>query len=594
MPAPRLPRSGTAQALLCAALWLGTLPVQAADAQRQRPEMLWVTVQAAARPDAQLLRLQLDADGARAWLREQGQIRVYAVDPVSATLLGPVHSPGRRLAQWWAGAPVAVPAGLLVLLYAVFCWGWVRRTGPASVDEDQALWVLHASQTGTALALAQRSAEQLRAAGLAVRLAALAELSPAQLAGLPRALFVVSTCGDGEAPDDARVFERRHLARAARLPQLHYGLLALGDRRYARFCAFGQRLQGWLDGAGAHALFPALQVDAGDPAVLRRWHTQLEALGAAPAANQEVSSPAWEPWTLAARRLANPGSAGGPCYLLDLLPQAGSLTQWSAGDLVDIQPEQAPQRVADWLHAAGLDAEQRLADGRPLRAHLARSELPPVVAGLQAEAVAAQLQPLTARCYSIASLPADGGLHLLVRLEQDAQGRLGLGSSWLCRHAQLGQPLALRVRANPGFHPPADSTLPLLLIGNGTGLAGLRAHWRHRAAQRGAPIWLIAGERNAAHDDLYADELAELQAQGVLDRLDRAWSRDAGQLRYVQDCLLAQAQRLRSWMARGAVIHVCGSASGMAPAVDAVLTQVLGSETLALLAQQGRYRRDVY
>ena len=106
--------------------------------------------------------------------------------------------------------------------------------------------------------------------------------------------------------------------------------------------------------------------------------------------------------------------------------------------------------------------------------------------------------------------------------------------------------------------------------------------------------WLLFGERTAAHDSFYDAELQAWQASGVLKRLDRAFSRDAGDGRYVQALVAEQADEVAAWVERGAAIHVCGSLEGMAPGVHAALEAALGADQLVALTEGGRYRRDVY
>src|SRR5690606_40688951 len=111
------------------------------------------------------------------------------------------------------------------------------------------------SQTGQAEQYADRTAAQLRGAGLDVRELPLAELSAEALASARRILFLVSTTGEGDAPDNAGAFMRRVMAAERPLPDLRYGLLALGDSDYDNFCAFGRRLDHWLQHQGAQPLF---------------------------------------------------------------------------------------------------------------------------------------------------------------------------------------------------------------------------------------------------------------------------------------------------------------------------------------------------
>jgi sulfite reductase (NADPH) flavoprotein alpha-component len=134
----------------------------------------------------------------------------------------------------------------------------------------------------------------------------------------------------------------------------------------------------------------------------------------------------------------------------------------------------------------------------------------------------------------------------------------------------------------------------MILVGNGTGLAGLRAHIRRRVALGHKRNWLIFGERNAASDALYADELQAWLERGELERLDLVFSRDQSARRYVQHQLEEAADEVRVWIARGATIYVCGSLNGMASAVTETLVAILGEDGFEKLTQNGGYRRDVY
>ncbi|PXA99735.1 sulfite reductase subunit alpha, partial [Nostoc sp. 3335mG] len=185
-------------------------------------------------------------------------------------------------------------------------------------------------------------------------------------------------------------------------------------------------------------------------------------------------------------------------------------------------------------------------------------------------------------------------VELIVRRCRAADGFDGLGSGWLTGGAPVGGVVQARVRANPSFHPPADPATPLILIGNGTGLAGLLAHVRHRAAIGGGAVSLYWGERHPAHDDYHAAERATLTASGVLARSATAWSRTDGGARYVQDAVVADRDAVAAAVASGASIYVCGSMQGMAPAVHAALTGIVGETMIEAMLENGRYRRDIY
>lgn len=497
--------------------------------------------------------------------------------------------------------PWLQPSRELSALLAVLAWlgvclhGWRQwRAGRDDTRPGDGLPVAYASQGGQARAIAERSAAQLRDAGLPARALPLEALDLRRLAQPARLLLVASTYGDGEAPDHAARFERRLLGERPDLRALEYAVLGLGDRQYAHFCAFAQRLDRRLRELGATPLFDRLEADRADPAVLRRWQQQLGRLAGDTRFDdwQEVD---YQPWTLIRRQCLNPGSQGAPVFHLHLAPN-DSAADWRAGDIAEVGPCLPAERVAVLLERLGLDGGEFQADGRPLAWHLARRQLPEdarELTGLSAAELLERLPRLPHREYSIASLPGDGRLELLVRQMRHPDGRLGLGSGWLCHHAAPGATIDLRVRANPGFRLPADGG-PLILIGNGTGLASLRAHLRERERLGRHGHWLLYGERNAAHDRFFAEELETWRRDGHLARLDLAFSRDQAAPVYVQHLLREAADELRAWLARGASLLVCGSLQGMGREVDALLHGLLGGAEVEHLREAGRYRRDLY
>ena len=441
----------------------------------------------------------------------------------------------------WLLASVAV---LMWLALCVGMWLAARRPKRASGAPD-AIFVAVASQTGFGEALGRMTVEALEKGGLAASLVPVGDLELTALAGR-RVLFVASTTGEGDPPDEASGFVRRLGASGLDLKGLTYGVLALGDRSYDHYCAFGAALDATLAERGAERLFDRVEVDNGDAGDIRHWQHNLNQLTGATDA-PDWTPPAYEAWTLTGRELANPGSPGGEAWMLWLKPPAGVTADWRAGDIAEVGPPSAP--------------------GAPPHAH---------------------------REYSIASVPGEGGLRLLVRLMTTPEGAPGVASGWLCGTAAVGDVIPLRVRPNRAFHGPAPAT-PVILIGNGTGLAGLRAHLAERAAVGASGgAWLMFGERTAAHDAFHDADLQGWLTSGVLTRLDRCFSRDAGDGRYVQALVEAHAAEVRDWVARGAAILVCGSLEGMSKGVHAALEAALTAPVLTSLQESGRYRRDVY
>ncbi|MDB5747226.1 MAG: oxidoreductase [Massilia sp.] len=430
----------------------------------------------------------------------------------------------------------------LVLAWGGMCAAMLRKPKAVAATGEADWLVVYASQTGNAEYLAQQTAATLTTGGLSARAVCISSLDEAALAGATRALFIASTYGEGDSPDTAARFAGVTMAGNADLSQLRYGVLALGDSSYAHYRGFGRALDGWLRARGATPLFERIDVDRGNPDAISAWQHQLSHLaGTSDAPDWEA--PAYGDWRIVERTQLNPGSAGGPLYRIVLQPIDGILPDWEAGDLVQ---------------------------------------------------VSAPADPALPREYSIASVPPEGGIVLLVRLQRHADGGTGAASGWLCQGAGAGDSVALRVRPHARFRLGENARRPLILIGNGSGLAGLRAHLKARINAATLENWLVFGERNANCDFLCRDELEGWVEAGKLARLDLAFSRDGGETPYVQHVLAAHGDELRAWVARGAAIYVCGSLQGMAAGVHEVLVSALGSEGLDELTGQGRYRRDVY
>lgn len=449
----------------------------------------------------------------------------------------------------WLWAAAAVALWLLTIAAAAFGRARARRRAAArsasragAADADAVL-VAFASQTGLAEQLAWMTADALSAAGTAIRVAALGDLDARGLRTAGRLLVVASTTGEGDAPDSLSRFVRRHMAAPADLAGLRYAVLALGDRSYALFCGFGRALDAWLRRSGAEPLFDRVEVDDGDAGAVRHWQHQLAAVAGAPVA-ADWAPPAFDRWRLVGRSRLNPGSPGGEAWLLAFEPVSHT-PDWQAGDIAEIG-------------------------------------LPPVDGA-----------PPASREYSVASLPGDGRVELIVRRAIRDDGSPGLASGWLTRELQPGDEVDMRLRTNRSFHGPAPAT-PIVLIGAGTGLAGLRSHLRARPEGGHGGAWLLWGERSPVHDAWLDAELQAALAAGRLTRLDRVFSRAPGDGRYVQALVEQHADELRRWVDRGATLLVCGSLEGMSKGVHAALEQALGPDRVLELLETGRYRRDVY
>jgi sulfite reductase (NADPH) flavoprotein alpha-component len=230
--------------------------------------------------------------------------------------------------------------------------------------------------------------------------------------------------------------------------------------------------------------------------------------------------------------------------------------------------------------------------------------------GISAQDFVALLPELAPRSYSIASCQAahPDEVHLLVsQLRYDAHGRtrLGTASSHLVDRLTPGQRLPVWIEPNPRFHLPSDGSVPIVMIGAGTGVAPFRAFVQARAlAGASGSSWLIFGNRTLRSDFTYQAEWLKWREQGLLSRLSVAFSRDSSPKRYVTDVLRDEGRDLYAWLERGAVLYLCGDRDKLAASTDCVLTEAVAThggrsadaaaEYVADLTAKHRYCKDVY
>ncbi|WOE40854.1 sulfite reductase flavoprotein subunit alpha [Acinetobacter chinensis] len=462
------------------------------------------------------------------------------------------------------------------------------------VDPDAKAWLIaYATQTGVSEQLAWRTATSLQEARQPVTVKSVQHLTADDLKNTQQLLIIASTYGTGEAPDLALGFVRKVLNQSVDLSHLQYAVLALGSKEYVdTFCSFGHSIDQWLSQQGASAFFPAIEVDNGDPEAIQQWNLALAKVSKLELQSMQISK-TFDPWILKQRTLLNPDSLGAPAFNIELTPQHE--VSWQAGDIAEIQPGNSAERIQQFMlryqissgqmvESLNISIEQALWD-KDLTV-----EIEPFA---NMEHLLEQLPALPSREYSIASIPAQQILRLVVRQQSDLQGNIGLGSGWLTQHAAVNQPVALRIRTNESFHLIHDNR-PVILIGNGTGIAGLMSLLSARIRADYTDNWLIFGERQREHDFFYQSTIEAWQTTGMLKHLDLAFSRDQDEKIYVHHKLREQATELKQWINQDAVIYVCGSINGMASDVDQALIDILGAPLVDQLRNDGRYRRDVY
>lgn len=229
---------------------------------------------------------------------------------------------------------------------------------------------------------------------------------------------------------------------------------------------------------------------------------------------------------------------------------------------------------------------------------------------LNADQLIALLRPLTPRLYSIASSQAEteNEVHItvgVVRYDINGRPRTGGASGYLADRLEVEGDIRVFIEHNDNFRLPANPETPVIMIGPGTGIAPFRAFMQQREADGASgKNWLFFGNPHFTEDFLYQVEWQRYVKEGLLTRIDLAWSRDQAHKIYVQDKLRAQGAELWNWIQQGAHIYVCGDANRMAKDVEQVLLDVVAEhgamdteqadEYLSELRLARRYQRDVY
>jgi len=218
-----------------------------------------------------------------------------------------------------------------------------------------------------------------------------------------------------------------------------------------------------------------------------------------------------------------------------------------------------------------------------------------------------KLQP---RLYSVASsLKAyPDQVHFIVdviRYESHGRIRKGVASSFLAERAD-DVPVPVFPSVAKHFHLPENPDTPIIMVGPGTGVAPFRAYLQERKAVGAkGKNWLFFGSQHEHCDFAYRDEFEAFKKEGILTRLDCAWSRDQPDKIYVQHGMKENAAEIWEWLdGEGAHFFVCGDARRMAKDVDATLRKIVqehdgkntgeANEYVEKLKSDKRYKRDVY
>lgn len=504
--------------------------------------------------------------------------------------------------------------------------------------------VLYASQSGNSETLAEDFGGQLTSAGFEAPVLAMDEFAAEDLTKEKTLLIVSSTWGEGDPPDNAVDFwEALSDDAFEKLESLKYAVLGLGDTNYLEFCGMGKQFDSRLEALGATRFTSRGDCDTDFEETASAWFkTALEALGSSSEATTESAPKADTtsyskkhpfPAKLLTNRLLNAADSERDTRHFEFSLEGSGMT-YEVGDVLGVYAKNDPALVDELIDTLNLDPAESVGDLSLRESLLEQYDIravgpsmikdwPSPVEGEFHEVIdlakaskasfesgnafVSLLRKLGPRLYSISSSPKahPDEVHLTVakvQYEFDGRPRKGVCSTYLADRVNGDGTVPVFLQTAKHFKLPTDLTLPVIMVGPGTGIAPFRAFLEEREATK-APgkNWLFFGNPHEATDWFYRDEFDRMSESGVLSKLSTAWSRDQETKIYVQDRIREAGAELWQWLNEGAHLYVCGDAKRMAKDVDAALHDVIqehgkidAAAYVTGMKKDKRYQRDVY
>lgn len=462
-------------------------------------------------------------------------------------------------------------------------------------------------------------------------------------------LFVMSTQGEGEFPQNAVQFYDYLKTTDLDLKNVSYAVLGLGDSSYPLFCNAGVLLDAVLTEKGAKRLLPLVKADVDFAPDVLVWEKELQAAFANQATSTSVSTVKTSTFlhkknytgVITNKIILNDRGSNKETYHIEIV--SDDEISYEPGDALGIVPKNKVEDVAfiidyfkvdanleivikeekktieKWLlerNIKGLSKRslEQLATILGVSIDFEKADLIDVLqlfskpTTLKIEEVIEILLPIAPRLYSISSSAEahDGEVHLTVNLNKFAVNNVfktGLASQFLADYPENAS-IDFYIHKNQNFRLPNEDT-DVIMIGPGTGIAPFRSFIAHRDATGAeGKNWLFFGEQHFVLDFYYQTEIQEWITTGVLTRLDTAFSRDQEKKIYVQDRIREKASEFNAWLENGASLYICGQKNPMSLDVENAILDVLiqernitkeqAQEVLENLETAGKYQKDVY
>lgn len=449
-------------------------------------------------------------------------------------------------------------------------------------------------------------------------------------------LFVMSTQGEGEFPQNAVTFYENLKASKADLSKVSYAVLGLGDTSYPLFANAGILLDEALAEKGAKRLLSLVKADIDFAETVSSWENDLKiafqnlgstVINEVKVPNSTISNKKNFLGKISHKVVLNDIGSNKETYHIEI--ESDDEIQYEPGDALGVIPKnniKEIKAIASYFdsenYAILVDKNVRGLSKKSLEALSKlfeieiteeKSNLIDVIKKYQPKKVKLEeivelLHPIAPRLYSISSSSEahDGQVHLTVnhnKFKVNDEIKSGLASEFLAEFP-LDTEFEFYIHKNNNFRLPTEET-DIIMIGPGTGIAPFRSFLAELDV-KGAEgkNWLFFGEQHFVYDFYYQTEIQEWLTTGVLNKLDTAFSRDQERKIYVQDRIREKSVEFNSWLENGASIYICGQKNPMSQDVEKAIIEVIAKERnvsendakkiLDELENQGKYQKDVY
>ncbi len=526
--------------------------------------------------------------------------------------------------------------------------------------------ILYGTQTGTSENLAEEMLSNFKNNGFDGSSVSLSDISLDDMSKMKKAFFVISTYGEGEMPDNAQLFwDDLNAPSAPNFSDLEYGVLALGDTSYEDFCQAGKLLDMRMEQLGAKRVIERVDCDVDYEEKSSIWINEL-IKSIQPSEKKIVNTSSEKPkWSrknpFLAKISENTLLSGKNSnkeirhYEIDL---EGSDLSYEVGDSINIFPVNNENLVNEMLDKLKLDGNTIVegkeksfyellkfdldistpskdllnlvekyykneyfsnilinSDKNKLDSFLYGKDVLDILnieknVEIKSQSVIDCLRPLQHRAYSIASSPKSKNNKVQITvstLRWDLYNRNheGVCSTFLADRLKKDENVKVFITPNKSFRLPNDHSVPIIMVGPGTGVAPFKAFLEERKMVKATGLnWLFFGDQTRKEDYIYKSFFSKMIENGILTKLDLAFSRDQDEKVYVQSKMLDNGKSIYEWLEKGAYFYVCGDASKMAKDVETALLKIIEKHRncslddangyLVDLKRNKRYQRDVY